>query len=213
MKSKLLFVLAFYFISVTGFSLVKDTTKFKHLSIGFRTGKDLYSELKDPVPAKLILSIDPVKYFRIDFQYGMYKEKRDYQGTGWGSSGSYTTTLNPEFKANSIAFGGYGMYNFDKTRIYLGYRFGRLKYTEDIVYNANTSTGSVPTIGTDNSITKTNSLIIGGEHFIVKRFSLGAEFGLNKAKETYTSYQPGAVPRIATSTYSEASIILRFYII
>jgi len=193
--------------------MVKDTTKFKHLSIGFRTGKDLYSELMDPVPAKLIVSIDPVKYFRIDAQYGIYKSKRDYQATGWGSSGSYTTTLTPEMKANSISFGGYGMYNFDKTRIYLGYRFGRLKYTEDEVYNTSTMTGSAPTIGTNNSITKTHSLIVGGEHFIVKRFSVGAEFGFNKGKETYTGYQPGAVPRVAINTYSDASIILRFYII
>lgn len=213
MKSKLLFFFAFAFISISSFSMIKDTTKFKHLSIGIRTGKDLYSELKDPVPAKLIISVDPIKYFRVDFQYGLYKEKRDYLATGYTSSGSYTTTLQPEFKATSMAFGGFGMYNFDKTRIYLGYRFGRTKISEDVVYNMSTFTGNTPTIGTNNSIINIHSMIIGGEYFLAKRFSLGAEFGFNRSKETFTSYQPGSMPMLNTGSYSDGSLILRFYIL
>jgi len=215
MKRKILFtsVLAFYCFVISAFTL-KDTTKFKHLSIGFRTGKDIGAEFKDPVFAKFLMSVDPIKNFRVDFQFGINKEKRDYVAYGYNfSTGTYTTTMRPESKATSWAIGGFGMYNFEKTRLYLGYRFGRINYNNDVVYSVSNPTGDSPTIGVEKSVINTHSAIIGGEHFLSKWFSLGAEFGLNSGKETYTGYRPGSTPLYRSDFYSDASIIFRFYII
>lgn len=215
MKKKIQFTLALVF---SGFlisaSTLSDSTKFKHLSIGFRTGKDLGAEFKDPVLSKLIVSFDPIKFARVDFQLGVYKESRDYIANGYNySTGSYTTTLHPGSKAISFSIGTYGMYNFEKTRFYLGYRFGRINYENEIVYSVSNPNGDSPTIGTEKSNINTHSAILGGEHFLSKWFSLGAEFGLNKGKEKYTSYRPGSNPLYRNDFYSDASVILRFYII
>lgn len=216
MKKKIHFTIVLVFSSCLIFasSFLKDTTKFKHLSIGFRTGKDLGAEFKDPVFAKFLISIDPIKNFRVDFQFGINKEKRDYIASGYNfSSGTYTTTMHPESKATSLAIGGFGMYNFEKTRLYLGYRFGKINYNNDVVYNVPNPSGDSPIIGVEKSIINMHSAIIGGEHFLSKWFSLGAEFGFNKGKETYTSYRPGSAALYRSDFYSDASLILRFYII
>lgn len=210
MKNKIHFtiILVFSCFIIFASSSLKDTTRFKHLSIGFRTGKDLGAEFKDPVFAKFLISVDPIKNFRVDFQFGINKEKRDYIATGYNfSTGSYTTTMQPESKATSFAIGGFGMYNFEKTRLYLGYRFGKINYTNDVVYNVSNPTGDNPTIGTEKSIINTHSAVLGGEHFLSKWFSLGAEFGLNNGKETYTSYRIGSPQLHRSDFYSDASII------
>lgn len=214
MKKKIHFTLVLVFSGFIIFaSSLSDSTKFKHLSIGFRAGKDVWSQVKEPVYSRFLVSVDPIKYLRLDFQVGRNKETTSQDVSGWGPVGSYTTTLELQSKSFSYAVGAFGMYNFNQTRVYLGYRFGQIKSSFDNVEFSSGPSGSAPFVGTDYVNTNIHTPCIGGEHFFGKWFSLGAEFGYNMATDKLSGFSYGAKTKKNKSSYSDASLILRFYII
>ncbi|MGZ4089730.1 MAG: hypothetical protein ACXVNO_03365 [Bacteroidia bacterium] len=190
-----------------------DTLKHKYVSIGIRTTREFVTQVNDPISARFMVAVDPIKYCRVDFQYGRVKSGNDYVYTGYNSvtGNTYTTTYHPTYKAHAITFGAFGMLPLGKSRIYAGYRFETSTYDQEDLGTSGSGPGN-PVIFTTTGKGKTHSAVFGGEHFFGNHFSLGAEIAYNISKTNMTSNRPQTPATMSDLTYTDASVIFRFYL-
>lgn len=196
------------FFSIAGYSQ-KDSIPHRFIGIGIRTpGLQFNDIVSNATPVnRLLINYDPIKYFRIEVQYGMYDKKTTETVSGYYAPPPSTVTL--ETKSTFIGMGIMGLYSSGKARFVGGIRYSVNNYfAEQAGYYSSSSTVTRNT-GTMTLITG----MIGGEYFFVKYFSVGAEFSVSSVKDIYT---PGANMSSTTNEtnnilLSETSIVVRFY--
>jgi len=203
-----------FFICSAGFSQATEipVEKPKYFAFGIRANTFSQAELNlyNLPPARLTLNVDPIKYLRVDLQIGFSNSVDEQQYN--------STEFKVDEKTTLISGGLFGMYRVDQVNFYLGCRLGSIKYSNEYVYTPYTGSWSVqptPMVGTNKGIVNTTYIVLGGEYFFTKRFSLSGEFGYCIFKDNFEPGPNGSSTPALSDTditrITEAGILLRFY--
>jgi len=181
----------------------------RYIGLGIRAfGLQLTELLSTQVPPnRIVLNIDPHKYFRIEGQFGIYKRTSETKY----STGTGTVTLNPVNKSTFFGFGLMGLYPKDNARFIGGLRYSINNYSDDTPFGSG-SPPYVPYLVTNKGKMTLISGIIGGEYFFAKFFSIGAEFTVSSIKDVYKPYSLTSSDPNTTKTFmTEGNLIFRFF--
>jgi hypothetical protein len=175
----------------------------RQIGIGVRTSIFQRSDfdLSDIPPNRILINFDPIDNLRLDVQFGSYTGKDDQ---GAGSSG---------LKANDEHFvyglGVHYLKKLDQVKFTAGLRYLLGDFKDEFLY---TNNSGLKAIGKNREKTSSVALVFGGEYFLAKWFSVGAEFSLLHTELDGTpdsnSYEDDYT---LTSTQTESSILFRFY--
>lgn len=163
---------------------------------------------------KMVITINAHPNFRIQPEVGYFQTKTNDKN------------LKEDLidKSFSYGLGMYGMWQKDKTNLYAGLKYIVSKSIDEGVevtttYNPNPPYNYITTYD-KTTITITNSivgLVLGGEYFLSRHFSVGAEAGLQRM-ESNTDYPPSSVfqgnypeDNTTTSIMTETNLLVRFY--
>ena len=175
----------------------------RYVSLGIRAAGIQVSDLASNAypTTRLVLASDPNDYFRIEIQYGLYNRKHEVNGSQAGSSG-----VELEDKSSFIGFGIMGMYPKDRGRFIGGLRYSLNNYSdEELEFGAGSSV--IKNTGKMKLLTGT----IGGEYFLARFFSVGAEFCVSSVTDDYESGEPGSSTLTTKTLLTEGNLIFRFY--
>ncbi len=193
-------------------SLAQESTDPKHryLGLGFKLGafqtSELYGSLY-PVN-RLFLSVDPIKYLRVDVQWGI--NNRTEEQIASYPNGT-TQSFDLEEKSSILQFGIFGTFNLDDLLLFGGIRYGISKGSDEYL-NSNWNGQTIEYSILSNN-RKGNSLapVIGAEYRFGNRFSVGAEISYLIMNETFTPGTTGAVPLDNKLNLTETSAFFRFF--
>jgi hypothetical protein len=178
----------------------------RYLSVGVRSSVFSISELPvTVVPAnRLLLSIDPVKYLRIEGHFAYYANQNQ-QVLSIFPTGTTVLTL----KEHSALIGGgiFGIYPVHNIRFSAGVRFSQNNYDLDDI---NFSSGA-PSVVTDKGKIKIVAGVLGGEYLFGKWFSVGAEFNLVNMNDRYDPADNSLPVTTSKTTITESTLVFRFY--
>lgn len=199
------------FGSVTGYAQQQqqqqqESYPHRYIGLGIRVAGIQVSDLTSrPYPAnRLVLDLDPHKYFRIECQLGIFN-KTSEAAVSQGNSG--TAKFELQDKSTFLGFGLMGMYPKDKGKFVAGLRYSINKYSsDDIYYNPD------PSVAKNTGKMTMLSGMIGGEYFLARFFSIGAEFSVSSLKDVY---DPASLTTSGSTTdktlLTEGNLIFRFY--
>lgn len=184
----------------------QDEYKHRYLGIGFKLGAFQTSDLDLNYPVnRFYLNVDPIRYVRIDAQFGIRNSTRQQVQSTW-PSGSQTFDLHDKNAVWSL--GAFGQYWFDDMSLYLGGRYGQMTYSnEDLEYDSFTGAYYV---GKDKGVVNQWAVVTGGEYRFGKRFSVGAELSILMMSETFDS-STSTTNIERKFTVFETSAFFRFY--
>lgn len=171
----------------------------RYLSLGVRaSGIQVGDLMGRAVPAnRILLSVDPIKFMRIEGQFGMYSKKTE---------ASDNIKIELKDKSSLFGFGLFGMYNKDRGRFYAGPRYGIINYSEEHE-SGFSSTSVVKSTGKMSVF----SFVLGGEYFLARFFSVGAEFSIVSMKDTYNDGEDSSSDEVDKTTMTEGNLVFRFY--
>ena len=178
----------------------------RYLSLGIRPPGIQSSDLASRAypTSRLVLALDPVKYFRLEGQFGVYNTTSSREDSQAGGS----TTLELHSKSTFAGFGIMGMVPVDHGRFIAGIRYSVNKYSDDEVFD-------YPSYAVDENTGKMTffSGMIGGEYFIARFFSIGAEFSVSSVKDVYepSSLASNPSPETDKTILTEGNLVFRFY--
>jgi len=178
----------------------------RYLGLGIRiSGIQIGDFTSQAYPTnRLVLDIDAHKYFRLEGQLGIYSKTSEVDVSS-GSGGS--SKLDLHTKSTFIGFGIMGMYPKEHGRFVAGLRYSINNYSdESINYNP-----GGPTIEKSTGKMNLFSGMIGGEYFLARFFSIGAEFSISSVKDVYDDASPSASSTTDKTLLTESNLILRFY--
>ncbi|MCU0359430.1 MAG: outer membrane beta-barrel protein [Bacteroidia bacterium] len=163
-------ILALLFLAQLGLAQEQSEKAHRYLGIGYKLGvfqtSDFYSNFS-PVN-RLVVNVDPIKYLRIDVQYGFSNSSNEqYMNTGTGTQQKLTL----ESKNSVLQFGAYGTYEFDDMLMYLGVRYGFGNASSDQI----SFSGTMFITETNTEKSSILSPVLGAEYRFGNRFSVGAE--------------------------------------
>lgn len=193
----------------------EETVEYKHryFGIGYRLSTFSVSEIDMNYPVnRLMINVDPIKYARVDFQYGMYKYINHTNIT------LPTGDRQEEFqyKSNVILVGVLGQYWFDDMLLYGGVRFGRTAEIDEDYYIDYPAPSFDPVVKYYTSTSKYKMItpVLGGEYRFGNRFSVGAEISMLMTTYEYTSTHPNYTSSSLPDDKSimfETAAFFRFY--
>lgn len=199
----------FYFVTTAAHaqqsSNAGDDSKHRYLGLGIRVAGIQVNDLTSTAypTNKIVLSVDPAKYFRVEGQLGIYSKITEHAFM-LPNGGSDKEDLHA--KSTFIGFGIMGMYPKDKARFIAGIRYGVNKYSdEDFV-----SSPSVQVLK-NNGKMGIISGVIGGEYLLTSFFSLGADFSVSSVKDEYNPAADGSESTTSKALLSEGSLVIKFY--
>jgi hypothetical protein len=178
----------------------------RYLALGVRVAGIQVSDLTARAypTNRLVLDIDPHQYFRIEGQLGIYSSKSEQEITSFNSG---TNTLELHTKSTFLGFGIMGMYPKDRGKFTAGLRYSLDNYSDEDV-NSNAQ----PVVFKNTGKMSMISGVIGGEYFLARFFSIGAEFSVSSVKDKYTPSSAGYnTEETNTTLLTEGSLLLRFY--
>jgi len=186
----------------TGFAQQqKETEKHRYAGFGIRLPGIQSGDLDQRAlpPARIIASLDPIEYCRIEAQYGFRSTKTESQDAS-------NDNVDLHGKSSLFSLGLMGMYPKGNARFILGFRYGIGNYKQE-------SLESYPDEKIVESIgkTKTISGVIGGEYMVAKSFSIGCEFTVSSLKDEYRPASSASGPVMSEVSMTEGNIILKFY--
>jgi len=177
----------------------QETEKHRYTGFGIRLPGIQVSDVEARAlpPARIIASLDPIEYFRIEAQYGFTSTKTE---------SSEPSANKADLKASTSLFslGAMGMYPKGNARFILGVRYGIGNYSEQFW---DYSDG----VAEDKGKTKTISGVIGGEYLVARFFSIGCEFTVSSIKDEYRPAKSTTGPINSKTSMTEGNIILKFY--
>jgi hypothetical protein len=150
-------------------------------------------------PARIIFSLDPIEFFRVEAQYGFFSSSVE-------ASDPTADETMLQGKSSVVTLGLMGMYPKGKARFIFGFRYGIGNYSqqywesypdEKVMEN----TGKV----------KTLSGVIGGEYMVARYFSIGCEFSISSMKDEYSSASSTNGPANSEAMLSEGNVVFKFY--
>lgn len=190
-------------------SLAQEATDKPHryLGLGYKLGifqtSELYSNFITPVN-RLMVNVDPIKYLRIDVQWGASKsENEQYFNTGMGQQ----QKLVLETKNSVLQFGAFGTYNFDDMMMYLGVRYGFSNGSYDQV----SYSGTMYVTETNEEKASLLSPVLGGEYRFGNRFSVGAEVSYMMINSEMNPANPLALNTNSKLNLIETTAFFRFF--
>ena len=179
----------------------KENQKHRYTGFGIRLPGVQVGDLQSRVtpPARIIFSLDPLEYFRLEGQYGFISTSQE-------STDPSAQKVKLDGSSSVFSFGAMGMYPKGNARLIFGIRYGVGNYKQE-------SWESYPDekIVESTGKTKTFSGVIGGEYLVAKFFSIGCEFSLSSMNDTYHPASTTSGPVESKVAMSEGNIILRFY--
>lgn len=185
----------------------QDTSFHRYIGLGIRSSVFQISELPNSIipPNRLLLNTDPWTYARIEGQFAMYRNEREF---GFPTFANPSNTL--KLKENSTAFGLglFGLYPVEKIKFIGGFRYGVNKYVMD---NIDTDIYGNPYVVVDKGTITSVSVILGGEYYFSKWFSVGCEFGLVRMNDTLDPADVNSPNTTSTTSITESALIFRFY--
>lgn len=159
---------------------------------------------------KLILTINPHKNFRIQPEIGYARSKY------------FEKDVNADLISVGLTsgIGMYGMWRKEKTNLYAGFKYVLNMSKDD---NREAVYGTYPNYTTTyiktTTVVKTSmyGLVLGGEYFFSRHFSVGTEIGLMAMKmnidfptsQSNSSYNQEDI--IVNSLLTESNLLFRFY--
>ncbi len=177
----------------------------RYLGIGYKLGvfqtSDLYSNFS-PVN-RLMVNVDPIKYLRLDAQWGASKTQNEQ----YYSSGAGMQKYTLDSKKSVFQFGVFGTYEFEDMMMYLGFRYGFSNASNDYI----NYTGGMPIVVTDEEKAKILSPVLGGEYRFGNRFSIGAEISFMIINSVYDPYTPGLQSTNSKLSMLETTAFFRFF--
>jgi hypothetical protein len=178
----------------------KEQYKHRYIGLGVRAAGIQLSDVDSRFipPNRLIFDLNPVKFFRLECQWGVYNKTHEVENP----SGN----IDLKSKSHYIGIGIMGLYPVERAKFMGGVRYGVSKYSEDeyIEYPS-------PTLAESTGKTTQLSFVIGGEYFLARYFSLGAEFSLSSLKDDFNPAEPSSENLNDTKLLTEANIVFRFY--
>lgn len=179
----------------------EENEKHRYLGIGIRFPGLQVSDLEFRAypPARIIVTLDPIKYFRIEAQYGFFSTTKE-------ASDPSANKVDLHGKSSATSLGLMGMYPSGKARFILGFRYGIGNYSQE-------SWESYPDekVVESSGKLKTISGVIGGEYMAAKFFSIGCEFTISSLNDEYRPASTTTGPVISKVSMTEGNIILKFY--
>lgn len=183
---------------------VKENTP-RYVGIGYKLGvfqtSDLYSNFS-PVN-RFLLNVDPIKYLRLDVQYGFSNASNEQFINYVG--GPQKVTLDN--KKSVLQFGAFGTYAFDDMLMYLGIRYGFSNASNDQI----SYTGLSYTIETNKENSNILSPVLGAEYRFGNRFSVGAELSYLIIKSEYDPGNLNAQNTNSSLNLLETTAFFRFF--
>ncbi|HQQ95492.1 MAG TPA: hypothetical protein PLQ93_13140 [Bacteroidia bacterium] len=179
----------------------------RYFGIGYRLGAFQTSELNSnfyPVN-RLFLNVDPIKYLRADFQWGISNSSQERSITG-GTGIPQVLTMS--VKNSVMMIGLMGTYQFDDLLMYCGLRFGNNKSSSDNLDYS--STGYY--IVTDELKGTSLAPVLGGEYRFGNRFAVGAEINYMMINQTMDPGSVGAPNMKSKQNLLETSAFFRFFL-
>src|ERR1051326_1172702 len=208
MKNSFYLLLIIFSINVNAQEKKADSSSHRYVALGIRSSIFQISELQQTIlpPNRLLINIDPIKYIRVEGQFGIYSNTKQ-QSVSFSPGPPTTLKLNQ--KSSVTGIGLFGVYPVDKVKFSLGVRYINNPYSED---NIQTNPLGQPTVVTDKGTINTIAGVIGAEYLFSKWFSLGAEFGLLQMDYVFTPADYPTHPKLTTTnTITETCLIFRFY--
>jgi hypothetical protein len=199
-------ILALLFLAQLGSAQEPSEKAHRYLGIGYKLGvfqtSDLYSDFS-PVN-RLVLNVDPIKYLRIDVQYGFSNSSNEqYMNTGTGTQQKLTL----ESKNSVLQFGAYGTYEFDDMLMYLGFRYGFGNGSSDQI----SFSGTMYITETDTEKSSILSPVLGAEYRFGNRFSVGAEISYLIVNREFNPAAINAQNTNSSLKLLESSAFFRFF--
>ena len=193
----------------------QEKSEHRYLGLGIRTGLQLSDLIANHVPPnRLVLNIDPSKYFRIEGQYGSYSKKSEVNVQYYDpiTGATLSALLKPKEKSSFIGGGLMGMYPKGECRFIGGIRYGINNYSYESVNYSYYSTA--PTLVKETGKETVISGVIGGEYSLAKYFSVGAEFSILSIKDVNTPPSIYSSKKTTNKTMmTEGSLVFRFYLL
>ena len=181
----------------------------RYFGIGYKLGMFQTSELNNFMPVnRLLLSIDPIKFFRIDVQWGI---SNGTQQTLVQTSSGANTTYNLDSKNSVMQFGAFGVYPADDMLLFFGLRYGITKGMNEYLNSSFGPSGPVYTTEERSLDSKIISPVIGGEYRFGNRFAVGAELGFLMVKQTSNDGNAGSPDLEGKQTLLETCAFFRFF--
>lgn len=180
-----------------------DAYVHRYIGIGIRASIFQISELPMDVmpPNRLLVNVDPIKYARVEFQFGSYRHENEmFLSNQQPLTLKQTSTL--------LGAGVFGMYPCGKAIFLAGMHFSVNNYTEsDVLYDS----FGVPYIADAKGKVTAIAPVLGGEYYFSKWFSIGAEFSYLIENDEFTPADP-ADPQLTSTTFiTESSLLFRFH--
>jgi hypothetical protein len=198
-KTMLICIMTFvsFFSRAQQSSQQEEPFKHRYIGVGVRAPGIQVSDFDYKVypGSRIILDVNSNQYFRIEGQWGMYSKTEE-------SSESDNTDLHT--KASYIGLGLMGMYPKGRARFIGGFRYGISDYSYEELHLSSTAE-----VVKNSGKIKVLSFLIGGEYFLAKFFSLGAEFSVSSAKDEFSPASSSS--SMQKSTITEGNLIFRFY--
>jgi len=199
-------IIALLFFANLGLAQEASEPAHRYLGIGYKLGifqtSDLYSNFT-PVN-RLMVNVDPIKYLRIDVQWGASKsENEQYYYTGMGQQ----QKLVLETKNSVMQFGAFGTYDFDDMMMYLGVRYGFSNGSYDQVNYS----GTMYVTETNTEKSTILSPVLGGEYRFGNRFSVGAEVSYMMINSEMNPANPLALNTNSKLSLIETTAFFRFF--
>ena len=172
------------------------------LGLGIRTSIFQLSdfEYSDFPPNKLIINYDPIEHLRVEAQFGMYRSD-DNENAG-------STGLKPVDQRYVYALGVHYIHKLDKVKFAAGLRYLISDFSNEFIYYA----ASGNKIAKEREKSSGVSLVLGGEYFLAKWFSVGAEIAANRTQIDFTpAAETMSDDYTKNITLTESSVIFRFY--
>ena len=195
------------FLFLANFSLAQEASDKPHryLGLGYKLGifqtSDLYSNFA-PVN-RLMLNVDPIKYLRIDVQYGFSNASNEQ----FMYNGGVQQKVTLDSKKSVLQFGVFGSYEFDDMMMYLGVRYGFGNASNDQINY------SSPMYVTETNTEKSNILspVLGAEYRFGNRFSVGAEISYLIINSEYDPANALAQNTNSSLKLLESTAFFRFF--
>jgi hypothetical protein len=150
------------------------------------------------------VNIDPIKYARIEFHYGFYRNTREQS---FSSYPSYRV-IKMTNRSSIAGIGIFGTYPANQVRFILGARYSINNYSEDDIRFDMYGT---PSVITNKGKIGILSGVLGGEYIFAKKFSIGAEFSLINMTDTYTPAERSIPETTDETVVTESSLVFRFF--
>lgn len=204
MKNVLALSILLVLIQSVSMAQATDALPERHFAMGVRSSLFQSSDLTlaNIPPSRFIFQYDVVPEFRAELQIGGYNREEEMDGA------------SDKLKDNAITgvLGVHLIKTIEHAKFTTGFRYGWSQVNDEYFNYA----GNGGSKSTDKESIQIYSLVFGGEYFLAKWFSVGAEFApvymVDDFKTKDESTGDTSPTNTASSLATETNLLFRFYL-